>query len=480
MIAILKTKRTLIPLLAAILAWLSGIPLVLWNPQPFLVLGTLGGGVVGWLIFRWFVTKTGLVGALSVIGVAILSGFLRSFIEVVDFIEPIDKNIRWVAPLLLMSIGIRNILASKGIVRYVMNMWGAVSKPVFWLVLYALSSVLYSSSPLISLGRGVTFAAITIGLAAALWPTITRQTEAERLLRLIALLMALIILPGQLYIFFPNSIAWHGSNRFHSTFRNPVTFSHLCASLLPLYWWIGVNKKRVTKGWRTASQAMVAILILNIYLTKARSGALALFVIVFLLSWSFVRQKNRVFINYILIIILTFSVILQPQTINNYFTRGASTDDISKLTSNRYGQWELAVASWSSSPVFGTGFGTIDNTSRDSSDLQSQTVGLRLSNLYFEILASGGLIGAGLMLHLLFKCLIMFRYAVENATEEKRFMMSMAFATFACGLVLNLSETWLISAGSPFAMYWWLVLFLASRVATLEEPEPQQELCVHK
>lgn len=474
MAVILNSERALTFILIIVTPLICGTITALLNLPPIFILAPLSGFVIGLLILRWFVKKVRLVGALSVIGVVILSGFLGSFAGVINFISPLYNTVRWVAPLLLMIIGIRNILRRRNILQYLITIWGSISIPILSFVFYALSSTLYSSAPLITMGRAVTFTTITIGLAAALWPVIRQQADAERILRLIALVMGLIILPGELYIFFPDSIGWHSSGRFRSTFWNPVTFSHLCALLLPLYWWIGIDRT-IKSGWRLASKVMMGVLIMNIYLTGSRSGALALFFIILFLSWHFTSRRNRHLINWLILTTLTFAIVLNLSSFERYLTRGAALNNYYQITSYRFSTWQVGLTLWADSPVFGSGFGVIGNTDkrllegRSSSHIRSSTAGLRLSNLYIETLASGGLIGAGLLLYLLFKSFMMFLRALKPANREKRLMMYMALAIFISGLILNLFETWIISAGSPFAMYWWLVLFLASRIAGFDE-----------
>lgn len=479
-----QLRKDSIYILAAAIALLSGIQIVLLDPQPLFAFSILGGGGTGILIFWWLKTRVSVAGALSIMGIAILSGFLGSFAHVNAFINPLFNIIRWIAPCLLMLIGFRNIFSAKKIVEYISNLWGKISGPLLLFILYALSSAIYSPTPLVTIGRAATLTAITIGLAAALWPTIRCQADAETLLRLSAFIMALLILPGQIYLFIPESeIGWHGTGRFRSTFWNPVTYSHLIALLLPLYWWISVDR-HVKSLWRMFGKLMVALLLFNLLLTGSRSATFAVLLSILLLSWYFASQNYRYLLNWLIVTLIILSIILLPQMVSGYFTRGFTIENLYQLTSSRIHQWERALELWSNSPILGYGFGNIGNTEQNllfsnaSSTLYSSTASLRLSNLYLETLASSGLIGLTLLLYLVLKSFLMFSNYIKQVAYQKRFLMIMAYATFISGLVLNLSETWLVSAGSPFAMYWWFILFIASRLESQLHSE-KDTTCVY-
>jgi len=449
--------------------WLQLAPLITW--------GMIAGCIAAPFLFRRLVASVSFMGAVLVLGIVFMTGFLGSFVGVIDWVGPLYNRVRWVAPLFALGIALLQVGFATNLWRSVRAPWGAAANALLIFLLYAFVSIAYSSAPLTTLGRAVTFTAVTWGTGAALWRGIQRIDQVERLLIWFALLMAVIILPGELYIFMPQSIGWHSSGRFRSTFWNPVTFSHLCALLLPLYWWLMVRAKSLL--YRGAVAIMVAILLSNLVLSGSRSGALALVVIVPLLAWRLVGQRVRLVLGAILLLAIVLTITFQAQRINLFFTRGAALSDTYQFYSGRFDEWERAIQLWSQSPVLGYGFGSIGGTdaallaenARQGPVGSSNTASLRLSNLYLETLAAGGTVGAGLLLYLLFRLFRPLVQSMRSPRPEIQRLATMMTATFLGGLVLNATETWLTSAGSPFAMYWWFVLFLAMRMAMIEQYE---------
>jgi len=458
-----------------LLTTVSGLASFWFRPTPLVTWGMIAGCMVAPFLFHRLVRSVSLMGAVLVLGTVFMTGFLGSFVGSTDWVGPLYNQVRWVAPLFALSIGLLQVGFSPDLWRSLRTPWGAAANALLLFLLYAFVSIAYSSAPLTTLGRAVTFAAITFGTGAALWRMVQRVDQVERLLIWLALLMAVVILPGELYMFIPNSIGWHSSGRFRSTFWNPVTFSHLCALLLPLYWWLMVRSKGMLQ--RGAAATMLLILLINLILAGSRSGALALVVIVPLLSWRFVGQRVQLVLSALLLLTMTLAVAFQTESINQFFTRGADLSNTYQLYSGRFDDWERAVQLWNQSPIFGYGFGSVGNTdatllnanTRRGPVFSSNTAGLRLSNLYLETLASSGTVGAGLLFYLLFRLYRTLVRTMRSTHSRIQQLMTMMVATFLGGLILNLTETWLVSAGSPFAMYWWFVLFLAMRIATMEQ-----------
>ncbi len=447
----------------------------------------MGVSLIAPLLFRWLAMNISLIGAVVILGVVFMTGFLGSFVDVIDLIAPIYTRVRWIAPLFALAFGLLQIGLSHNIWQAIQRPWGALSPALLLFLGYAVTSVPYSSAPITTLGRAVTFAAVSFGTGAALYYVVQRVEQAERILLCLALMMAIVIIPGELYIFFPNSIGWHSSGRFRSTFWNPVTFGHLCVLLMPLYWWL-VVRVNAPLLQRIAATGMIGILLANLYLAGSRGAALALIVIVPLLAWYLIGRRARWLLMALSFLLFLVALPFQWATIVDFFTRGAEWTNNYQFYSGRLTSWQNALQLWSQSPIIGYGFGSIGNTDTvflsadrvNATIRASNTAGLRLSNLYLEILGSGGTIGAGLFLFLLLSAFRILISAIkwsanpigagtdvtgQLSTVKVQSLLIMALATFTGGLVLNLTETWLISAGSPFAMYWWLVLFLAIRVA---------------
>ncbi len=466
-------KRSWITLFFCGLATTIGGLVLLWlRATPSVGLMVMAGCLCFPLLFRWLTHHLTVLGAIAVLGVTFMTGFLGSFVNEVDWVGPLYTNLRWLAPLLLFGFGLLRIGFSAHIWHTLLTSWGSVSLPLLLFLAYALLSTLYSSAPVTTLGRAGTFAAISLGTGAALWPIIQHRNQAERLLSYIALLMAVLILPGEIYLFSSSSIGWHTSGRFRSTFWNPVTFAHLCTLLLPLYLWLMVKAQAPT--WqRLGAGIMSVILLINLYFAYSRSSALALIVIMPLLAWHFVTPRIRFVLTALLLLGSTLAIAFQAEEIRHFFTRGADWTNNYQFYSGRLTDWQQALELWSQSPIVGYGFGSIGNddavlTSQQQPWIASRvsaTAGLRLSNLYLETLGSGGAIGTLLLLFLLYR---LFRALSRGQNPmlpvETQLFAILGLTTFWGGLVLNLTETWLVSAGSPYAMYWWLVLFLVVRV----------------
>lgn len=462
----------------------------------------LCGLIVAPFLFRLLILYTSLLGAIVILGTVFMTGFMGSFVGVYDLVPRIYNLGRWVVPLVALTVGLLQVVLARNVWRALWMPWGVLSPPLLLFLAFAAFSATYSSAPITTMGRVLTFVAVTYGVGAALYHAVPRVIAAERILLSLALLMAVVILPGELYLLAPNSIGWHSSGRFRSTFWNPVTLGHLCVLFLPLYWWLMVRIK-TNVLLRLGALGMIGILLLNLFLAGSRGAMLALVVIVPLLVWNFISRRTRWLVLAIAIATLVIAVPWQWAEIVTFFTRGAELTNNYQFYSGRLASWQRAVQLWQQSPFVGYGFGSIGNTDATLLGAEgnriagaSATAGLRLSSAYLEIFASGGVIGATLFFYLLLRSLrLLLTFTARSANRTSASLApkkhsaqyssqgqvqgqvqqlgTLALATFAGGLVLNLTETWLISAGSPFAMYWWLVLFLSTRVSTLVDSAAQ-------
>lgn len=476
----ITTKKKLATLvITTALAILASLLIAYFNPSLIQVILIVLVSIVS-IIFVFLSKDIGFTPALVVIGIALFSGFLGSFARVYD-LGLLNNYIRWIPPLFLLVVGLLKIIAGRVEQKILGDIWLSASFPLGAFVLYSAVSIIYSPVPWVTLGRSVTFLAITFGLGFSLYSLIEQAgTELiAKLFQSIAIVMALLILPGELFLFFPDSaIAWDNAGRFRSTFWNPVTFAHLCVTFMPLYIWLALNSSKISL--RVVSKIMVFILSLNIILTQSRAGLGGLIVTLLVTGWYITPKRHKSVFNILSIFgLITVIVLLAPNSARSFFTRDNNTD-IETLTSGRAIRWQIATDQWRDSLWLGVGFGASgsnrelvsatvgDGFENELSRSTTSTAGLRFSNLYLEILATGGLIG--LFLFLLAIMLIFHeiwnQLSSSISDDRVRGLLMLGLSTLISGMVLNFSETWIISAGSPFAMYWWLTVFLSMRLVS--------------
>jgi O-antigen ligase len=430
--------------------------LLAFYPNAYLVVGVLTG-IVFVLVLLIFVVKwVGKTKAVAAIGVLLLSGFLGTYTD----ITVINDWVRWIAPLSLLAIAIYNKVSIPGLVgtadrnlRSFLMLLGLFST-------FALFSSSYSAFPSVTLGRSITFLAITGGTQFALLPHLRSARDIEILLWAIAVLMGLAILPGEFLVLTPGGIGWLGG-RFRSSFWNPVTLGHMSVVFLPLLVWI-VSDIRLKIRYRALALGMCACLFLNIALAQSRSALLGVMAVVAVFCLE-LPAKAKVVLGFGAVAGATvvLGLELEPGHLMDFLTRGRDFGDPA-LASGRVPAWIAAYQSWQSAPLWGYGFGT-GGDPEISQSLLGASGAIRVSNVYLETLATGGLVGFILLVAVIVTAFLQLVSTLQHPQPAVYRLGLMALATFLGGLVLNLFETWLVSAGSPFAFYWWLVVFLAIR-----------------
>lgn len=430
--------------------------------------------VIGLLI--WLSQIIGILSTVAISGIILSSGFLGTFYESI-FVQLINNVLRWIVPLLFLLISLPRLVSPLFMKKNFFSIWGKATLPLALFLGYNLISTSYSSSQYTTFGRALTFTAITLGMACTMLFSVRSLKDAEKSLRTIAILMAVIVIPGQIYLFFPGSVGWHSSGRFRSTFWNPVTYSHLLAILFPLYVWC-VTDRRLKLVWRSLALVMSLFLIVNMLLTGSRTGTFALAIGALCLLWFLSERRGFSIRQGALLMGVSFLigfVALNPETILSYFTRDNDLYDLNTLTSTRFSVWEVGLTLWKQAPLIGSGFGNItlpDYLPQTIINLPSSltaNVGYRLSNLYLETLVTGGIFGLTLLFSVVSSFAWTFISSARTSTGPNRRLFIVGLTIFITGLILNSTETWMVSAGSPFAMYWWFVLFVTTRPAVFDQ-----------
>lgn len=464
-------QRVLSIVIAILTTVIVGIVIAILDSSVILVSVFAGVFLVGMLV-ALLLPRYGLSGMFAICGVVAVSGFLGAFDVAI-----MNSVIRWVCPLALAIVGLWKLSQTSHPWQGLVSSWHNLSLPLTLFCIYALSSVIYSSNLWITLGRSGTFIAITLGLGAALGPSLRSLKDAERLLMAVALSMALVIVPGEFYLLMPGSTGWLGE-RFRSTFRNPVTLGHISSLLLPLFWWTA-SLSRISIQWRIGSALVCVLLIVNSIASQSRTAVLAATMVVVLMV--LVHFRKRLITIPLLIFggltIVALTIIYSSASkeyLYQFFTRGREIGD-PMIGSGRLDFWVYAIQSWRAAPWFGHGFGIMGSDVFVTGTGYGLELGGRLFNIYLETLATGGVVGLVLLLLVLFQafwCLIL---SIQDGDEQTRRLLIMCLATFSAGLVLNLTESWLVSAGSSFALYWWLVLMIGMRIGMLERVGVQHE-----
>lgn len=450
--------------IAVLLSLVSGAVLTL-SPTLYLVPASIAGVIAVVMFLRALTESLGKLRLLAVLSVALLSGFAGTFSDTIC-VQIINGLIRWVAPYLLTLVALYNIAVLPRSVYWQNRVWRAVSIPLSLFILFAVLSVFYSPYPYVTLGRSLSFLMITLGTAVALIPVLCSSSDIENLARAVAALMAILVLFGVPLIFFPGGVGWLGG-RYRSSWGNPVALAHISALLVPLYIWM-VADQRLPRKWRSGAGVVTICLVLNIVLSQSRSGAIALVFALSVVILTTLTLKTKLVISIVLLAFLGLVLVVEGGTVlQDFITHGRDFDD-SDITSGRAIVWQAAFISWQRSPLIGYGFGTGGDPAINSS-LLSATGVTRSFSLYLELLATGGATGFLLLMWVFLGVLHALASGLYRVKGDNARFISMVMSIFVCGIVLNSTETWIISAGSAFASYWWLMLFLGIRMLDISQ-----------
>jgi O-antigen ligase len=461
-IATKNTRLIPLPLVALFLSVAVGTIFTLL-PVAYLAAAVSTAAALVLIVLNLIEHMLGKVKLVAALGVLLLSGFLGTYTEIYG-ITALNDWIRWIPPLTLLCVAVYNLARTPGLVSNSEKNLRDFMLPLTIFLAYAVLSVSYSVLPEITFGRSITFLAITAGAFVALLPQLRTERDIELLLWAIAILMGIAILSGEILLVPPGGIGWL-NGRFRSSFWNPVTLGHMAAVFCPLFVWIA-SDARLQARYRLMATIISTFLLLNIFLSQSRSAALGIIAAstVYILSLP-TRVKIAVILIFTVVFVVMLGLGVGPGQFIDFFTRSYDLDDPA-IASGRAPAWTVAYQSWQLSPIWGYGFGT-GGDPRLSLDLLGASGGVRVSNVYLETLSTGGLIGVALLAALLGTIFVKLLVAMRSSSSQVRNLGFFAMSTFVCGLVLNLFETWFSSAGSPFAFYWWLVLFLVIRRSDL-------------
>jgi O-antigen ligase len=465
LVSALRTHK--LPAIAVAMSLFAAFILTL-APSLFLVLTLIMLAGLALLCLRIALRPLSLPGLLAVMSVVLVSGFGGTFADT-SYVIAMNSLARWIAPLGLTLAAIYNCAALPLAAYWRGQKWRQVSIPLLLFTLFAVLSSWYSPFTDITFGRAISFLMITTCTAIALFPTLNSRYDIEKIARTVAVLMGGLLLLGLPFVFFPGSVGWLGG-RYRSTWGNPVGLSHISALLIPTYIWL-MTDRRLAKGWRSIAGVVVFCLAVNIFLSQSRSGVIGLTAAcgVLLLTVPTVKWRIAIIATAIVALGCGFAAV-GAGACQDFITRGYAFDDPS-IASGRALVWQAAYASWQSSPLVGHGFGT-GGDPLVNQDLLLITGAARTFSLYLELLATLGIVGFLLLLWVFALALRSLTIGLVTARGDAARFIALALSIFACGLVLNVTETWIISAGSPFAAYWWLMLILGIRMVDLEPVGP--------
>lgn len=424
----------------------------------------IGTTIIVVVLLGLLLKNLGKLKFLAVLSVVLVSGFAGTFSDTM-YVQVLNSLLRWIAPVCLTLVAIYNIAMLPRATYSQNKYWGNISIPLFLFALFAALSTLYSPYPSVTLGRSLSFLMITLGTAVALIPVLRSRLEVEKVARAVAVLMGVLILVGVPLAFLPGSVGWL-AGRYRSTWANPVGLSHISALLIPLYIWV-VADQRLSRIWRGSAGVLIICLVLNIILSQSRSGVIGLGVALSIVGLSIPTSKKKLVLPMALFIVLGFVFAAGDADILQYFfTRGRDFND-PDIASGRAIIWQAAYSSWLQSPLIGHGFGTGGDPIINSNFLPT-TGATRSFSLYLELLATVGTVGFLFMMWVFLAVLRSLTSGLYRVQGDTAKFIAMVMSVFACGIVLNLTETWIISAGSAFASYWWLMLFLGIQMLDLD------------
>lgn len=312
---------------------------------------------------------------------------------------------------------------------------------IAWIVIFALVSVLWSEGFLLTVGRSVAFAVMVAAVALYSRRGIEDLT-INLLLRQTAIAVAVL-----------NTIAFVAGlvgplGRYGGVFGNPNTLGVINALLLPASFPDGTN--HLSRRQKVLAYAVPALLIVQLVLAGSRGGLLAAGVGILMMELRRARFRERTLRLLGVGLAISAAVLIAPRLL---VERLNSVDTRSSL-------WGLAPDLWRERPVVGGGFGVTERLLGEGAATVGFLSDVNFHNSYLNLLIDLGVVGVALFVPLL----------VVAIRRSRRHSPQLG-AVVAAGAASALFESWMFSAGSGAASYFWLALAACLRPLSREVPE---------
>jgi O-antigen ligase len=337
-----------------------------------------------------------------------------------------------------------------------------------WIVLAILSSV-YSVTPAVTFGRGVS---LLLGYLAVYWAIwrFTDQASEARVLDLILVATAFVYGAGiVLLVAVPGGVFLAG--RFRGLLQNPNAVGLLTAILFPLV----LYRMLIKRGWR--EYALCASMLFSLVMTASRSSLLAVCLTSALMLAKARSRWLLLPIGSVVVIGLAFAgMVPLPFDLAKY----ARLNHLA-TGSGRLELWPILIEYIRHRPFFGYGFGTEDYLLEaiNRSTIFTEFSGGYAHNSYLGLTVQLGLVGSVTFFLPLFLLLL---HGLLDMGRERGLQRHHAFTmTILAGLVLAIAESWIYSLGNAMAFPFWIVVMLqlrhwavAGSAVAEEAPDPKE------
>lgn len=329
-----------------------------------------------------------------------------------------------------------------------------------WLLaLLAAVSRTWSVDPLLSGQRALGFAllvAAVLSLVQFSW----RDPEALRSdLKMVAAVGAIAVAGSMVALAAGAGWAFNGV-RFRGVFENPNTIGLTSALLLPLVLGLGLEARAARRAvWGLAAVSMVAALLLS--RSRASLAAAAVGLAIFALGKASRGWRSTAALS------LVATGVLLVTVVGGDSLQGAADRFRDEAGRGRAEAWRVAADLWEDRPWTGWGFGTTEQVFGPrvtSSGLPF--VGALVHNGFLQALLELGPLGPALVLAALWASVR------ERGPRAASPLDHAVVGALTAGVVVQLFESGMTSAGSIFAFTFWLIAGAALRLRSLKSAAP--------
>ncbi len=371
-----------------------------------------------------------LVGA-TIIGMGVANGALA--------VSPAMNYGRFLPPLLLFVVVVR-----LGCWRHASRHSRRITTAACVGVTLVFLSVLTSLDPRLTVERSVAFAAVAVGLCAALrWST----TQEARLRNAVLATFAILVL-SNLAMLFIGGDAYSGS-RFRGWTINPNNLAVLCAFAVP----VSASEAMTQRGRRRLiGAAILVIASLLLLLSGSRASSLGA-----LLGFATVLRVSQVARSIVFVGSSFALLVLAPLAYRSASDANLLTAAKRPGNSAREQVWPVAVREVWNRPILGAGFSTTEERfAQEEFGRFSIFGGSHFHNSYLEAAVELGVPG-GLLL--VAAGLFSLSLIVRPVSVELGWAAGMAVS----GAVVGVFETGLLAPGSVLMFPFWLAIGVLTR-----------------
>ena len=339
--------------------------------------------------------------------------------------------------------------------------WDRLDRFLVALVAWAMVSTLWSVAPGLSAARSVglaLMAAVVLSAAHRAWSTeerLVRDVATGATIMVVALIGGLTLLLARLEL-------TQFSGRFRGIMENPNTAGLMAGLVLPLAVGLAIARPGVRRLWWLAAAAVAtATLVLSQSRGGFISGAVGVLVVV-VLSDPGRRTPFRVITWCLIAVALVIAIpgnAPTPPAVESFVLRFQD-----RTGSGRLDAWDLSIELYGERPLGGWGFGTAELVFGPRAASLAGWRGELVPSAYLQALLELGLVGFTFLVVLVAGVLV-------RAWPGRRSspLQAAIYGALVAGSIYAFIESGMLSAGSVFALNYWLIALAAVRSRSLAD-----------